>query len=218
MHKLGSRLAVLPAITMAASLVLSPPMSAQAAEPPATVAAVTDSLARRLSTELVRPDVRDAVSRAVRSGPVDLASIDAGASFRQALADANRQVLGLKGLPAGTGSVLSLRLGADTMRAALVRGVDPLVASAPDDDRKTAVTAYETGGHTVRLDARTVPSRPVLVVEVDGAKVLPAGLSLIRSTLAASARSAAVPALTSGGYWATKVDAVRLRDDQEPWI
>jgi hypothetical protein len=58
------------------------------------------------------------------------------------------------------------------------------------------------------------------VVEVDTARALPLGLRVVEQTLAArhigSAASGAT--LTATGYWATKVNAVRLSDDEEPWI
>ena len=68
------------------------------------------------------------------------------------------------------------------------------------------------------LFARVLPTRPVLVVDVDVAKALPIGLELLRTAVGHHAALPARAALTSGGYWATKVDAVRLRDDEEPWI
>jgi Protein of unknown function (DUF3103) len=105
------------------------------------------------------------------------------------------------------------------MHAALSRGVAPLVAAAPSDDQATAITAYDPAGGQVTLDADRVPQRPVLVVEVDTARALPLGLRVVEQTLAArQVGPANGGAALTGGYWATKVNAVRLSDDKEPWI
>lgn len=118
-----------------------------------------------------------------------------------------------------------MRLAQPHLRAALARGEAPLVAATPTDDSVASVVAYDRSGGTVVLDPARVPQRPVLVVEVDGERALSAGLALMREQLgargigpASSTRTASAGLTASGGYWATKVDAVRLSDDQEPWI
>lgn len=201
----------------------------EAGSPAATTTAsagvfpITDGLARQLAGSLVDP----AVTRTVVSAPhgsTDLLAVPfAGRALSRAAQAANQRVLAAKGLPATSGSVLRLRLAHPDMRAALLRGEAPVVAATPTDDVPASVTAYDRTGATVLLDAARLPQRPVLLVEVDTTRALSLGLSVMRAELAGrgvvdSARSASTAAATASGYWATKVNAVRLNDDMEPWI
>lgn len=192
-----------------------------------SVAAITDRLARQLAVMLDDSAVADRVAAAVASEPADLLTVEPQSSFARTARAANRAVAAAKGLPAGTDSLLRLRLAHPGMRAALDRGDVPLVAGVPSDDAVTHVRAYDRNGSPVLLDATRLPTRPVLVVEVDVTKAQTLGLRLIRDTLAAhgvgaataardEARAATVTA--ASGYWATKINAVRLNDDKEPWI
>lgn len=188
------------------------------AERPAGVASTLDALARRVAGSLADTRVRDELTPALLAGPVDLAALRADLGTRARAADL--AVRAAKGLPETVGSLLRARLADPAMRGALRSGVPPLVAAAPDDDAAAAVVAYDATGRTVLLDPVRLPDRPVIVIEVDVAKALPAGLDVLRRALAergvagAPARAAAA----AGGYWATKVNAVRLANDQEPWI
>ncbi|GAB3138892.1 DUF3103 family protein [Micromonospora sonneratiae] len=193
------------------------------------VHSITDSLARQVASSLTDRSARNRIVSAVTRDSVDLASVEPGSALSSAIRTANRDVLAAKGLPASGGSLLRLRLADAGMRAALDRGETPLVTAAPNDDTVTSVTAYDPAGRAVQLDAVRLPDRPVLVVEVDTSKALPMGLKLIRDELAARglASTAADPTATTrttgsatatAGYWATKVTAVRLSDDKEPWI
>lgn len=219
-----ARRAALPVLFLAASLALTPPASAQAApatgaQDGASVAVVTDGLARQLATTIADPAARSRVVSAVAAGPVDLASLSLGTPFAGSRAAADQAVRTAKGLPSGKESLLRVRLGDASMRTALNRGVVPLVVAAPSDDDATAITAYDPAGGSVLLSAESVPQRPVLVVEVDTARALPLGMRVVEQTLAARHVGPAVSAATlAGGYWATKITAVRLSDDKEPWI
>jgi hypothetical protein len=192
------------------------------AQHPGKVATITDRLAGQVAAELADQAVRERVVSAVASGPADLAKIAPGTALAKDAGTADQAVLAAKGLPSTSGSLLRLRLANPKARAALTRGEVPLVAVAPTDDEKTPVTAYDPSGGKVLLDPVKAPDRPVLVVEVDVAKAMPLGLKLMRSTLAAhgvrDARPATTKAAPAGGYWATKINSVRLNDDEEPWI
>ncbi|MCP2322159.1 hypothetical protein HDA40_000666 [Hamadaea flava] len=211
----------LPVLLAAALTVgLVTPAQAAPADPfaGASVATVTDTLAHRLAAELGKPAARSRVTSAVAAGSVDLAALPLGTRFAADVAAANHAVRAAKGLPDGAESLLRVRLADASMRAQAKREV-PLVASAPSDDEATAVTAYDAAGGRVVLAGDRMPLRPVLVVEVDTARALPLGIEVLRQTLAAhQAKSALAGAALTGGYWATKVDAVRLSDDKEPWI
>ncbi len=199
-----------------------PAPAAAAAPHPGTVSAVTDRLAARLARDLADRSLRSRVDAAAARGPADLLALAPGTRLDRQARSANRAVLRLKGLPASSGSLLRLRLANPQAAASLRRGAVPVVAAEPSDDTPASITAYDPQGGTVALDPAKAPQRPVLVVEVDVAKALPLGLELMRRTLAGHGVGAAAPrtarALDAGGYWATEVDAVRLNDDEEPWI
>ncbi len=219
---------VVASTTLAAFL--ATPASAQPAEstaapavskaPAGTIASITDGLARNLATTLADESTRTAVVSAALTGPVDLAAIRP-TSFASGFAAANRSVLAAKGLPDTAGSMMQVRIADPSMNAALAKGAVPLVAGSPNDDSITAVTAYRTNGRSVVLDAVKLPKSPVLVVEVNTAKALPLGLKQMDSIFAsrgvAAAKTPSKAQLTDG-YWATKMDTVRLNDDEEPWV
>ncbi|MFF0432238.1 DUF3103 family protein [Streptomyces sp. NPDC004327] len=149
-------------------------------------------------------------------------------ALKSRLAAADQDIAKAKGLGTRTGSLLRLRLGDASMRAALTAGVTPWVAAAvPDDDART-VTAYDSQGRAHRLDARKAPARPVYVVDIDGTRALAAGLDVMRQELVRAGVESAAPAApgatntataaATAGFWTTKITAVHLNDDEEPWI
>ncbi|RGA05393.1 DUF3103 family protein [Microbispora triticiradicis] len=197
------------------------PASSSASAASGTVSAATDRLAAQVASALADRKVRDRAVSATASAPADLLTLTANTGLAQAARTANHAVLAAKGLPANSGSLLQLRVATDAMHAGLSRGEVPLVAAAPTDDEVASITAYDPLGGKVTLDPAVAPERPVLVVEVDVAKALPMGIDLMRKTLSRGGVTEAKPLATvqsSGGYWATKIDAVRLSDDEEPWI
>jgi DUF3103 family protein len=217
--------AALTLVTSTAEAIPAAPSSASSAVPSAsqgTVFTITDQLAKQVAGDLTDRTVRDRVVSATASGSADLLAVAPGSTLARQAMTANGAVLTAKALPATSGSMLRLRLANPDARAALAGGAVPLVAAAPTDDQPTAVTAYGPNGEEVTLDAFHAPQRPVLVVEVDVAKALPIGLKLMRQTLAGhgitGARPAAAKSLAAGGYWATKIDSIRLTDDEEPWV
>jgi hypothetical protein len=154
----------------------------------------------------------------------------ADSPLRSTLADADRRIAAAKGLPAGAGSLLRLRLGDGSMRPALEAGATPWVAPAAADDDATTVTAYDSHGRAHTIDARKVPAHPVYVVDIDGSKALAAGLEVLSEELtrygvasAAQAPRSASPAhsrapAATAGFWTTRITAVELADDEEPWV
>ncbi|GAA1657643.1 DUF3103 family protein [Catellatospora bangladeshensis] len=209
---------LLPLCTaVAVTLPAIPATAAPAPAAPASgVASALDTLARQVAGSLSDHAVRDRLGAALLTGPVDLSTLRAGAALTGRAQAADRAVRTAKGLPESTGSLVRARLAADGMRAALASGATPLVAAAPDDDEDAAVVAYAPDGRRVLLDARRAPAQPVIVIEVDVAKAMPAGLDVVRRELAR--KGVTGTATRAGGYWATKVNAVRLSDDEEPWI
>ncbi|MGH3374299.1 MAG: DUF3103 family protein, partial [Actinoallomurus sp.] len=176
----------------------------------------------QVAAEMADRTVEAHLASAVASGPADLLKVSPGTTLAKEAGTANQAVLAAKGLPSTSGSLLRLRLANPNARAALTRGEVPLVAVTPTDDVRTSVTAYDPRGGKVLLDPVKALDRPVLVVEVDVAKAMPLGLKLMRSALAThgvrDARPATTKAAPAGGYWATKINSIRLNDDEEPWI
>lgn len=223
---LTSAIAMVAALALSSGTALASPTDPAPASSSATAArdtvfAATDHLAAQVASALTDREVRNRAVSATASAPADLVALTANTNLAQAALKANQAVLAAKGLPADSGSLLQLRVATDAMHAALSRGEVPLVAAAPTDDEVASITAYDPLGGKVTLDPVVAPTRPVLVVEVDVAKALPKGIDLMRKTLARSGVTEAKPLATvqsAGGYWATKINAVRLSDDEEPWI
>ncbi|WP_431947781.1 DUF3103 family protein [Actinacidiphila sp. bgisy167] len=225
--------------TVAASLIcltaaqsataLPAPAAPRAHAPSSAVTVAEDQAARAIAGSLSDASwsarVRDAALASDEVAVTDLA----GPGLRPVLADADRRIAAAKGLGADVGSLLRLRLGDESMRGALASGVTPWVAAAASDEDASAVTAYDSLGRAHRLDARTAPTRPVYVVDIDGSKALAAGLDVLRGELdrqglassAPSAPRSAAPssmAAAAAGFWTTRVTQVRLSDDEEPWV
>lgn len=226
---LRTTLATAAVLAMAAGTAEAVPAGTPSASPtPSKVFTITDHLAAEVAGDLADKSVRARVTPAVASAPADLLKLESGSTLAKDALSANGAVLAAKGLPATSGSILRLRLANAGARAALSRGEVPLVAAAPTDDKSAgnvAVTAYDPNGGTVLLDPKKAPSRPVLVVDVDVNKALPLGLNLMRGSLARQGikapmapKTTTVKPATAGGYWATKINSIRLNDDEETWI
>ncbi|MEV0183391.1 DUF3103 family protein [Streptomyces sp. NPDC050625] len=200
-----------------------------AAAPQSSVHGVEEAIARSLASSLSHSAWRAQVrSAALRTDEVDLQALTdhaanpAGARLRSSASGANRQVAGLKGLPSSIGSLLRIRLGAPSMRARLSADVTPWVAVADSDDHDRVITAYDSLGRRHSVDATHVPEFPLYVVDIDAAKAHRAGLRVLSKALAANGLSAPqagrANAAAAAGWWATKVTAVEVNDDQEPWF
>jgi hypothetical protein len=210
-------LAVAVGVAVVPSQAAEPGAQAAPKAPPAdSIAAVTDRVAHAIAA--------DAGGAKLLAGaaakPVGLAAAHGSAALDATVRTADSDVLAAKGLPAKTAPLLQVRLADPSMLAALRRGAAPLVASAPSDDEHADVTAYARGGKKVMLDSGRLPSRPVFVVEVDTAKALPTGMTVMRAELDKRGIKSpeSQPHAMDGGYWATQVQSVRLNDDKEPWV
>ncbi|MCH0567559.1 DUF3103 family protein [Streptomyces sp. MUM 2J] len=205
----------------------------QAPHPASAVRAAEDHAARVLAGSLTDPAWRARVRRAaLTSDEVDVTALAGRApvSLKTALVADDRRIAAAKGLDAGVGSLLRLRLGDASMRTALDAGTAPWVVAATSDEPTATLTAYDSRGRTHTLDARTAPAHPVYVVDIDGAKALDAGLDVLNEELARYGVSSAGPAparvsadrtpaaASGGGFWTTRISAVELSDDEEPWF
>lgn len=201
------------------------------------VGSTEQEIARALSGSLRDPQWREQVrAAALGTEDVDLqalagrAAAPAGRNLFASVSAADRRIAGLKGLPASTGSLLRVRLGAPSMRSNLNAEVTPWIAVAAADDDAKSITAYDSQGRAHAVDTARVPGRPLYVLDIDVTKAHRAGLkvlqkafadkgltSLPKATESVDAANRA-DAASAAGWWATKVTAVEVNDDQEPWF
>ncbi|MFF7214244.1 DUF3103 family protein [Streptomyces sp. NPDC008238] len=220
--------ASLIALTAAQSATALPATATSRAHTPSSAVTVAeDQAARAIAGSLADASWRARVRHAALASDEVAVTELAGPQLRSTLADADRRIAAAKGLGADVGSLLRLRLGDDSMRGALASGVTPWVAAASSDEDVRTVTAYDSRGRAHRLDARTAPTHPVYVVDIDGSKALAAGLDVLQGELdrqgltSAAPRSAAKSSSASAagaGFWTTRITQVRLSDDEEPWV
>ncbi|MFI0808072.1 DUF3103 family protein [Streptomyces echinatus] len=201
--------------------------------PASTVATAQDQAARAIAGSLSDSAWRDRVrTAALASDQVPVTTLAHGA-LKTALASADHRIAVAKGLDGQVGPLLRLRLGDDSMRPALTAGRTPWVAAASSDDDTSTVTAYDSHGRAHTLAARTAPAHPVYVVDIDGSKALAAGLKVLGAELQRRGVASAVPVPTTAqstrkaagqaasaaaGFWTTRITAVELSDDEEPWV
>ncbi|MFF9279116.1 DUF3103 family protein [Streptomyces griseosporeus] len=236
----GQTLTALPAT--AATTAPAPGFATTAPAPQSAVTAAEDQAARAMAGSLTDPVWRTRVrTAALTSEEVDITTLaaQAGASraLRSAMTEADRRIATAKGLGAEVGPLLRLRLGDASMRGALAAGTTPWVAAATQDEDATTVTAYDSHGRTHTIDARKAPAHPVYVIDIDSSTALAAGLDVLTGELARYGVHSAEPAdagprtgteqspgrrspalAATGGFWTTRITAVELSDDEEPWI
>jgi hypothetical protein len=129
-----------------------------------------------------------------------------------------------------TADLVEVRLADASMLSQLQNGVAPLFAFEPAGDESTwqYIEAFDSNGDTHLLDVMQMPSRPVLVVDVNGKADLKAGIALMKAIFDNHAKTGnidgsakAAPTTASAGaavLETTALKKVRLNDDEEPWI
>ncbi|MFE2297087.1 DUF3103 family protein [Streptomyces sp. NPDC059445] len=233
----GQTAAALPAAAAPAAPAASAAPTAPAAA--SRVASAQDQAARAIARSLSDPAWRARVQHAaLTTDEVSVTSLAGRAEgdLKSTLATADRRIAAAKGLDAGIGSLLRLRLGDRAMRGGLSAGKVPWVAPATADDHAATIVAYDVQGRAHVLDARHAPARPVYVVDIDGSKALAAGLGVLNRQLRHYGVDSAAPEVAAaagprtgatrkpqaqtaaGGFWTTRISAVELSDDEEPWI
>ncbi|SDT78451.1 Protein of unknown function [Streptomyces sp. TLI_053] len=222
-------LTALPLLALGAGQAVAAPTPAPAPAATSKVTAIEDEVARTLAASLADPALREHLRSATAAAPAgaELAPLAAGlsgAAARGLAATTARADLGVaaaKGLGADLGPLLRVQLADPSMRAALDAGAAPLVATAGTDEHARTVRAYDTAGRARALDAATLPTRPVYLVDIDTAKALNAGIDLLQRELAArgvGSAASAPAAVQAAGWWGTKITSVRVNDDEEPWF
>ncbi|MFG2968758.1 DUF3103 family protein [Streptomyces sp. NPDC048288] len=189
------------------------------------VRSAEQEIARALSASLADPGWREQVrAAALGTEDVDLQALTGSTAAAQgrnlfaSVSAADRRIAGLKGLPASTGSLLRVRLAAPSMRLHLNADVTPWIAVAAADDDAGSITAYDRQGRAHSVDTARVPDRPLYILDIDVSKAHRAGLKVLRKTFADKGLTPLVNSASGAGWWATKVTAVEVNDDQEPWF
>ncbi|WP_180866200.1 DUF3103 family protein [Stenotrophomonas maltophilia] len=196
--------------------------------------AVTEASAREVAALITHPGFADAVRSTLAAGPEQGVALDAvmerfdpGVRTRAsvALASNDQQLRQAKGLPDQGEGLLQLRAYVpEGQSLAEVAPRQLWVASLPrgDDRTWTTLTAYDAQGRAHVLDAKRAPSFPVLIVDVDTRRSVREGMALVNAGLRARGlQSPERIQLSTDGARAsldiTRLDRIRLADDQEPW-
>jgi hypothetical protein len=100
---------------------------------------------------------------------------------------------------------------------------DLLVAYAPEGNKHTwtEIPAYRLGGTRLALDPQHAPDVPVLVIETNGRRAMRKGIdeaNLLLQRGGLQRVASKTGPLDVAGIQTTRLDAVRLKDDREPWI
>ncbi|WP_159094002.1 DUF3103 family protein [Stenotrophomonas sp. ZAC14D2_NAIMI4_6] len=224
------RAAVLTLVLAAGSAFAQSPLTPQRAD----VQAITESSAREVAALLAQPGFAASARAALQSEPEQgvalqqvMARFDPQARTRAStlLATQDQQVRQRKGLVQQGPGLLQLR--AFVPAGASLAAVAPerlWVASLPrgNDRDWTTLTAYDAQGRAHLLDARHAPDVPVLIVDVDTRRAVKEGMALVNAGLRARGlQSPERITLSADGASAsldiTRLDRIRLNDDQEPW-
>jgi hypothetical protein len=239
----GAAAASLLALSAGQASAAPPAAPAPSAPAPATASAVTtaqdqaaQAVARSLADGTWSARLQHSALTSRDVAVTALARHDGPSRLSDTLSAADRRIAAAKGLDAaGAGSLLRLRLGDPSMRGALSAGTAPWVAPATVADDATTAVAYDSRGRAHTIDARHAPARPVYVIDIDTSKALAAGLDVLNGQLqryglasAAPSMKPAAPSMQSatgartesatGGFWTTRISAVELSDDEEPWV
>jgi hypothetical protein len=232
----GAAAASLLALSAGQASAAPPAAPAPSAPAPATASAVTtaqdqaaQAVARSLADGTWSARLQHAALTSQDVAVTALARHDGPTRLSDTLTAADRRIAAAKGLDAaGAGSLLRLRLGDPSMRGALSAGTAPWVAPATITDDATTAVAYDSRGRAHTIDARHAPARPVYVLDIDTSKALAAGLEVLNGQLQRYGLASAAPSMkpaagartesATGGFWTTRISAVELSDDEEPWV
>ncbi|MFG2140765.1 DUF3103 family protein [Streptomyces sp. NPDC048650] len=161
--------------------------------------------ARSLREAYAAGQVEEAMSALSASADkvgLDRLPVRSTSNFRASVKSSNNAILAAKGLPASTGNVLQVRLANPQARAALAKGVQPLIAAEPSDRRADSLTAYRPDGTAVKLGATAPADVPVLIVGTDGDRIVAAGTKVMSEGFKAAWPQAGAD--SSGGHSARK--------------
>jgi hypothetical protein len=132
-----------------------------------------------------------------------------------------------KAIATETDSVMDMRLYMPKKFAGKVDWKNLLVAYPPTNKKNeyAAVEAFDRKGGSHMLDGRNAPDVPVLIVGINRTEAHRAGVALMNKQLQAmgmqsggKAAAFGAPTALSAGIETSKLDRIRLSNDQEPWV
>lgn len=141
------------------------------------------------------------------------------------LLDLDRAAIEAKGLSGLVDGAFQLRLHLPSGASVPPEDMSSLwvaVASRGARGGPLTVTAYDAQGGVHTLDPDIPPAFPVLVLEVDGARLMQAGVQLINRELERAGIRRSVErsgaALLTSSRELTVLSKIHLKDDHEPWV
>jgi hypothetical protein len=129
-----------------------------------------------------------------------------------------------KAIAGDSGAIMEVSLYTPKNYAGRVDWKNLLVAYPPGGRKseRSTVEAFDQQGHAYRLDGRTPPRTPVLVVGINRSEAHRAGVALVNRQLQAAGmqtqKAQAALGTLASNIETSKLDRIRLKDDQEPWI
>jgi hypothetical protein len=173
------------------------------------------ALAARFDAGQDRVGLGDALATASSAG----AGVDLAAALRIEALD--YQIRASKGIAAHSDGLLEVRLVRPASGDVAIDWATIPVAFLPggEEDEWTEILAFDASGNTIVLDPEVQPDVPVLVAGIDAREDLRAGIEYINTELTRRGLRAADDVVRAAASTETsKLDYIRLNDDQEPWI
>ena len=173
--------------------------------------------------QMLTPRLHTMMSDLRLAVPLEASLMSGGAAEQVNVASSYTRML--KGLNVSNNAIYQLRLADGAMLERWGKGEQPLIAFAPkgDDTSWLYIEAYDQDGNIQLLDAHTMPSQPVLIVEIDARKSAREGLAIMQSIFAQNQDTETSAIITSSENDAdvlstSNLQRIRLNDDKEPWI
>lgn len=195
---------------------------------------MTEASAREVASLITQPGFAEIVRGTLVASPEQAVALDAvmerfdpdvRTRASAALASNDQRLRQAKGLSEQGEGLLQLRAYVPEGQSLADTAPQQLwVASLPrgNDRDWTTLTAYDAQGRAHVLDAKRAPSFPVLIVDIDTRRSVQEGMALVNAGLRARGlQSPERIQLSADGARAsldiTRLDRIRLADDQEPW-
>lgn len=189
-------------------------------------------VAREVASLLNEPAFRDALAQRFDAGEDSVALGDALATASATSAGVSRaaalrmaaldfQIRDSKGIAAYSDGLLEVRLVRPAGHDGEIDWATVPVAFLPagEEEEWTEIQAFDCSGTPIVLDPAVQPDVPVLVAGIDAREDLRAGIAYINEELTRRGLRAPDDVVRAAASTETsKLDYIRLNDDQEPWI
>jgi hypothetical protein len=229
------QLAVLVSLSLSATACLSEEAAVNSpVDAPSALQTMKRDVAFEVASLLNDPGFQDVLAQQFAAGEdsVQLGTVlaaqadgalasDQGSDSVRRLALLDYQIRVNKGIEAYTSGLLEVRLIRPSSGASDIDWATIPVAFLPggEEDEWTEIQAFDASGNTIVLDAAVQPEIPILVAGINAREDLRAGIEYINTELARRGlRTPTELVRPSISTETSKLDYIRLNDDQEPWI